>query len=115
MGVLREFNFPPSTIDGRICNGLSLRTGSVGGMTRRFEQSPGSDVTLLALYDAVVAAEEFDLVEQARIEAEWASEDTSVVDEPTDDPRIDDAERPRMSQAVGLIEHLLGGQPIANT
>jgi len=94
-------------------------------MTRRFEQNPGSDVTLLALYDAVVAAEEFDLVEQARIDAEWAEirhlynfvadDDTSDADEPTDDQRVDDAERPRMSQAVGLIEHLLGGRYIANT
>jgi hypothetical protein len=94
-------------------------------MTRRFEQNPGSDVTLLALYDAVVAAEEFDLVEQARIDAEWAEirhrynfvadDDTSDADESTDDQRVDHAERPRMSQAVGLIEHLLGGRSIANT
>jgi hypothetical protein len=92
-------------------------------MTRRYEQSPGSDVTLLALYDAVVTAEEFDLAEQARLDAAWAEigqlygfavdDDAPDADDPTDDPQVDDAERPRMSQAVGLIEHLLGGRSIA--
>ena len=41
-------------------------------MTWRYDQSPGSDVTLLALYDAVEAAEEFDLAEEARDESFWA-------------------------------------------
>jgi len=92
-------------------------------MTWRYDQSPGSDVTLLALYDAVVAAEEFDLAEQARVEADLAEiramygfglvdDDTSDLDEPTDEQANDDVERPRMSQVVGLIEHLLGGRSI---
>jgi hypothetical protein len=93
-------------------------------MTWRYDQSPGSDVTLVALYDAVVAAEELDLAEQARLEADWVEirslygfapvdDDTSDVDEPTEEQAPDDVERPRMSQVVGLIEHLLGGRSIA--
>jgi hypothetical protein len=92
-------------------------------MTRWYEQSPGSDVTLLALYDAVVAAEELDLGEQARLEALWAEirsmygfggdDETPDTDDLIDDQPVDDVDRPRMSQAVGLIEHLLGGRSIA--
>ena len=105
---------------------MSARTGSVRGMTWRYDQNPGSDVTLLALYDAVVAAEEFDLTEQAHADASWAEiralydqrffdidpTDTEVA---ADDDPFDGAERPRMSQAVGLIEHLLGGRSIAES
>ena len=89
-------------------------------MAWRYEQGPGSDVTLLALYNAVEAAEEFDLAEQARIDADWleacalygfGQEDDAPDDEESVvDESARDVERPRMSQAVGLIEHLLGGQ-----
>ena len=92
-------------------------------MTRRYEQNPGSDVTLLALYDSVVAAEEIDLGEQARMEALWTEirymygfggdDETPDTDDPIDEQPVNDVDRPRMSQAVGLIEHLLGGQSIA--
>jgi hypothetical protein len=93
-------------------------------MTWRYDQSPGSDVTLLALYDAVVAAEEFDLGEQARADAYWAEihilygldadDDRGDVDEAIEAERVDDPDRPRMSQVVGLVEHLLGGHWVAD-
>lgn len=93
-------------------------------MAWRYEQSPGSDVTLLALYDAVVAAEEFDLGEQARNDAFWAEirvlyglgpdDDRDDADESATAERTDDGSRPRMSQVVGLVEHLLGGHFIAD-
>jgi hypothetical protein len=92
-------------------------------MTWRYDQSPGSDVTLLALYDAVLAAEEFDLAEQARDDSFWAElrliygfgvdDEAPDADDPVDVDSAADTERPRMSQAVGLVEHLLGGHSIA--
>jgi len=93
-------------------------------MTWRYDQSPGSDVTLLALYDAVVAAEEFDLAEQARDDAFWAElrvmygfsfdDDGSATEDVSDADDAVGAERPRMTQVVGLVEHLLGGRFIAD-
>lgn len=93
-------------------------------MTAWFERRPGSEETLLALYDAVGVAEELDLAEQAHDEAFWA-EVRVIYDWPSDDAvepddvaealdtdDIDDAERLTMSQAVGIIEHLLGGRPM---
>jgi hypothetical protein len=86
-------------------------------MTRRFERRPGSEETLLALYDAVIAAEELDLEEQADLESrlrEFAEvvEAEDVQTDSADDADIEDDERPSMSQAVGVVEHLLGGHPI---
>ena len=93
-------------------------------MTWRYDQSPGSDVTLLALYDAVVAAEEVDLAEQARDDSFWAElrvmygpifeDDGPVAEHTADADAPDEAERPRMTQVVGLVEHLLGGRFIAD-
>jgi len=90
-------------------------------MTGWIERRPGSEETLLALYDAVGVAEEVDLAEQARDEAFWAAvsvlydwrsdhdlEPEDPMDASGDD--IDDAERVTMSQAVGIVEHLLGGR-----
>ena len=72
------------------------------------------------LYDAVQAAEEVDLAEQAREEAAWAalrvlwdppSDDDATADSFIDtDPDAD--ERITMSQAIGIVEHLLGGQSV---
>jgi hypothetical protein len=90
-------------------------------MTRRIEQRPGSEETLLAMYDAVGAAEELDLAEQAHDEAPWAeigalydwpSDEADATADPLDDEAIDETERITMSQAVGVIEHLLGGSPM---
>ena len=92
-------------------------------MSTWFERRPGSEETLLALYDAVGAAEEVDLAEQARDEAFWAevsvlydwlSDEDVEPEDATDaaDDDIDAAERVTMSQAVGIIEHLLGGRPV---
>ena len=87
----------------------------------RFERRPGSDETLLALYDAVGVAEELDLAEQAHDEAAWAElrvlygAASDEVDAPTDsidDEEVDETERITMSQAIGVIEHLLGGTPM---
>lgn len=92
-------------------------------MTAWFERRPGSEETLLALYDAVGVAEELDLAEQARDEAFWA-EVTDFYDWLSDDDvqpddvmnaSADDLDadvRVSMSQAVGIIEHLLGGRPM---
>ena len=90
-------------------------------MTAWFERRAGSEETLLALYDAVQAAEELDLEEQAHDERFWAElhdlynwpPDEADVTTVTADPRdeIDDASRLTMGQAVGIVEHLLGGQP----
>lgn len=79
----------------------------------------------MALYDVVEAAEELDLEEQARDEASWAELTTlqnwpsDEADEPVDvaeaveeDPN--EATHVTMSQAVGLIEHLLGGRPMGD-
>jgi len=81
----------------------------------RFEQRAGSEETLLALYDVVAAAEEIDLAEQAQDEAYALPSDES--DEIGDgfeasEEDADDADRVTMSQAVGIIEHLLGGRPM---
>lgn len=86
-------------------------------MTAWFERQPGSEETLLALYDAVIAAEELDLGEQADLESRLRefSEVVEVDDAPADsdaDADAEDDERPSMSQAVGVVEHLLGGHPI---
>jgi hypothetical protein len=82
-------------------------------MTMRFEQGRGSEETLLALYDAVVAAEEFDLEEQAALESSWPGAEDVESPEPSDVLESLDDERPTMSQAVGVVEHLLGGHRIA--
>ena len=85
-----------------------------------FAQQPGSEESLLALYDAVGAAEELDLEQQAQREATWhdvgAAEDRQPDDlvDPPDTEEIDEATRVSMAQAVGLIEHLLGGRPMAD-
>ena len=87
-----------------------------------FERRPGSEETLLALYDAVGAAEEADLEEQVQDEASQA-ELQAPDDWPSDeadehggivegDEQDSDATYVTMSQAVGLIEHLLGGRPM---
>jgi len=90
-------------------------------MTRRIERMPGSEETLLALYDAVGAAEELDLAQQASDEASWAeiggrydwpSDEGDATSEFVDGGEVDDSERVTMSQAVGIVEHLLGGQPM---
>jgi hypothetical protein len=93
-------------------------------MAWRIERRPGSEETLLVLYDSVQAAEELDLAEQARDEAFWAEVGT-LYDWPTDERNealattdasdaedSDAATRVTMSQAVGIIEHLLGGHPM---
>jgi hypothetical protein len=95
----------------------SARATIVGGVTMRFERRPGSEETLLALYDAVVAAEELDLVEQADHERRWAfvqDDDSSVegADQTDPDDVPDGDDRPTMSQALGIVEHLLGGHPV---
>lgn len=95
-------------------------------MTTWFERRPGSEESLLALYDGVRAAEELDLAEQAHGEAFWAEiqvlcEWSADADEEADDSvdeldavyaEDDDTERLPMSHAVGIVEHLLGGRPI---
>ena len=89
-------------------------------MTRRIERRSGSEETLLAMYDAVGAAEELDLAEQAHGEAFWAeigalydwpSDEADATADPLDD-EVDQAERITMSHAIGIIEHLLGGSPM---
>ena len=71
------------------------------------------------LYDSVQAAEEVDLQEQVQAERAWA-EMHALNDWPPDevDMTVDSADntqpaaedRITMSQAVGIVEHLLGGQ-----
>jgi hypothetical protein len=89
--------------------------GTVGTVTRRIDQWPGSEETLLALYDAVVAAEELDLAAQAlreRLSMRWDDEPTADTLDSDEPAESEDAERLSMSQAVGVVEHLLGGHPI---
>lgn len=90
-------------------------------MTMRFERGPGSEETLLALYDAVVGTEELDLAEEAREAAFWAEvralygsppDEAETPADPFGDGDADEIERITMPQAVGIIEHLLGGRPI---
>lgn len=90
-------------------------------MSTWFERRPGSEETLLALYDAVGVAEELDLAEQAHDEAFWAevrvlydwqSDESDAPADPSGDDGADEIERITMSQAVGIIEHLLGGSPM---
>jgi hypothetical protein len=90
-------------------------------VTTWFERRAGSEETLLALYDAIQAAEEVDLAEQARDEAAWAelrvlydwpSDDVDTEANSSDDTDPDADERVTMPQAVGIVEHLLGGQPV---
>ena len=90
-------------------------------MTKWFERGPGSEETLHALYDAVVGAEELDLAEDARHDALWAEvralygwpmDEADVPADPLDDEATDETERITMPQAVGIIEHLLGGRPM---
>ena len=85
-----------------------------------FERRAGSEESLLALYDAVQAAEEVDLAEQARSEAaltelrvlyEWPS-DADLAAGSFDDTEPDADGRITMSQAIGIVEHLLGGQSV---
>jgi hypothetical protein len=87
-----------------------------------FEQRPGSEETLHVLYEAVQAAEELDLEEQIRTEEVWAQVpvwDDGHVDPAETDPAAveesdaDEDDRISMSQAVGIVEHLLGGHPMA--
>jgi hypothetical protein len=88
-----------------------------------FERRPGSEETLLALYDAVRAAEEADLKEQAQDEAsraefqapdDWSSDEADERGVAVEgDEEDSDATQVTMSQAVGLIEHLLGGRPMS--
>jgi len=71
-----------------------------------------------------VGAEEFDLAEQARDDSVWAElrvmygpifeEDAPVAENTADPEAPNEAERPRMTQVVGLVEHLLGGRFIAD-
>jgi len=88
-------------------------------MTRRIERRPGSEETLLALYDAVGAAEELDLAEQACDEVAWAEigalydwrpDEGDATSDFVDGGEVEETERITMSQAVGIIEHLLGGR-----
>jgi hypothetical protein len=86
-------------------------------VTTWFERRPGSEETLLALYDAVVSAEELDLAEQADSERLWSFllDDEPVADgtEPHQpDDLEDDDGRLTMSQALGMVAHLLGGRPL---
>ena len=98
---------------------MAVPATTVGCMTG-FAQQPGSEESLLALYDAVGAAEELDLEQQSQGDAAWdepgALDDLQADDivDPSDTEDIDDAERVTMAQAMGLIEHLLGGQPVAD-
>ncbi len=90
-------------------------------MTPWFEQRAGSEETLLALYDAVGVAEELDLSEQAHDEAfwtevralyDWPPDEADATVNPLNDEETDATERITMSQAIGVIEHLLGGTPM---
>jgi hypothetical protein len=93
-------------------------------VTAWFERRPGSEETLLALYDAVGAAEEADLEEQAQDEAsraEFPAADDWPPDEADErggvgagDEEDSDGTHVTMSQAVGLVEHLLGGRPMSD-
>ncbi len=95
--------------------------GTFTDMNLWFERRPGSEETLHVLYEAVQAAEELDLEEQVRIEEVWAQVpvwDDGDVDPAEADPAADeesdaDEDRISMSQAVGIVEHLLGGHPMA--
>jgi hypothetical protein len=104
-----------------LCSRGLADPGSVGLVTTWFERRAGSEETLLALYDAVGAAEELDLEEEAQDEAHWAEiRILHGLDEPdgtgeaadASDDESDEADRVSMAQAVGLIEHLLGGTPM---
>lgn len=94
--------------------------GSVVTVTTWFERRAGSDETLLALYEAVQAAEEVDLTEQARSEAAWTElrvlyawpPDDGTTADSFDDTDSDAEGRITMSQAIGIVEHLLGGQSV---
>jgi hypothetical protein len=90
-------------------------------VTTWFERRPGSEETLLAMYDAVQAAEELDLAEQAHDESfraevrafyDWPSDEANGPADSGDDEEVGECERVTMSQAVGVIEHLLGGRPM---
>ena len=90
-------------------------------MTKRFERRPGSEESLLALYDAVVGAEEFDLAEEAHDHARWAeirvlydrpSDEADAPGDPFGGEEVDVTERITMPHAVGIVEHLLGGRPM---
>lgn len=88
--------------------------GSVDSVMR-FERSPGSEQSLLVLYGSVQAAEELDLAEQAREDALWAdAEDEPAQDDVNTSDDEDDADEARvtMSQAIGIVEHLLGGHSV---
>lgn len=90
-------------------------------MTTWFERGPGSEETLLALYDAVVGAEELDLAEEAHEAAFWAEVRALYDDWPSDEAdappdasqaeEVEETERITMPQAVGTVEHLLGARP----
>jgi hypothetical protein len=90
-----------------------------------FERRAGSEETLLALYDVVGAAEELDLEEQAHGEAFWAEvrvlyelpadEDAWSDYETAPDDNTGDSAHITMGQAVGLIEHLLGGRSMGGS
>ncbi len=94
--------------------------GSVVTVSTWFERRAGSEETLLALYDAVQAAEEADLTEQVRSEAAWTElrvlydwpSDADIAADSFDDTNPDADGRITMSQAIGIVEHLLGGQSV---
>jgi len=89
----------------------------VGRMSPDGEGSrPGSEVTLIALYDAVPASEELDLREDwQRDQAEKVKdllsvfEDTSGAEGDEDDEPVEPLTD---RQVFGMVEHLLGGELI---
>jgi hypothetical protein len=82
----------------------------------RSDRRPGDEASLLALYDAVPAAEELDLVEEAdhdkrqrrlqRFHAQLRGQEAAAsAPEPDHDVPTD-------GQAIGILEHLLGARLI---
>jgi len=75
---------------------------------------PGSEVTLIALYDAVPATEELDLREEwEREQAESVKDLLSALDDAdgSDDEPDDEAAEPLTERQVfGMIEHMLGAE-----
>lgn len=77
---------------------------------------PTGTTPLSALYAAVPAAEEEDLLEElahdrvvarARAEVPWAFDDDEPGPEPPEEP---DEELPPLPQVLGLLEHRLGAR-----
>lgn len=76
--------------------------------------------SLRRLYEAVPAAEEIDLREELEVERAWAFFAEQLLDHPdladlvatpesAEKPGTDDVPHLTMGQAVGMVEHLLGG------